>query len=289
MNQVSANTTLAAAMTNDPGTVIDAWSSLHGFFTEMSMRAFRLSLLLPMLLLAACAAMPDSPDSALQAAIDHPDRSAADRERDTRDQPQAVLKLAGFGPGMTIADIFGGGGYYSEILSRLVGPNGRVRLINNQPYHDYAKADAVPRFANDRLPNVSYEINPSENMKLGVASLDGALIIMSYHDLYVADEAGGWPAIEPGQFIDQIVTALKPGGVLLIVDHSAAAGTGKTAAQTLHRIDEAFAIADFKAHGLEFAGSIPALRNADDSRTLGVMNPAIRGQTDRFVHIYRKP
>ena len=61
------------------------------------------------------------------------------------------------------------------------------------------------------------------------------------------------------------------------------------AAQTLHRIEEAFAIADFKAHGLEFAGSIPALRNADDNRTLGVMNPAIRGQTDRFVHIYRKP
>jgi len=253
------------------------------------MRAFRLSLTLPMLLLAACAAMPGSPDSALQAAIDHPDRSAADRQRDARDQPQAVLKLAGFGPGMTIADIFGGGGYYSEILSRLVGPGGQVRLVNNQPYHEYAKADAVPRFAKDRLPNVSYEINPSEHMKLGRGTLDGALIIMSYHDLYVADETGGWPAIEPSQFIDQIVTALKPGGVLLIVDHSAQAGTGNSAAQSLHRIDESFAIADFKAHGLEFAGSIPALRNAQDSRTLGVMNAAIRGKTDRFVHAYRKP
>lgn len=279
----------ATAMTNDPGMVVGAWSSLHGFFTEKAMRAFRLSLLLPMLLLAACAAMPGSPDSALKAAIDHPGRSAADRERDARDQPQAVLQLAGFAPGMVIADIFGGGGYYSEILSRLVGPSGQVRLINNQPYHDYAKADAVPRFANDRLPNVSYEINPSENMKLGVASLDGALIIMSYHDLYVADDAGGWPAIDAAQFIDQIVTALKPGGVLLIVDHSAETGTGKSAAQTLHRIDEAFAIADLKAHGLDFTGSIPALRNPEDKRTLGVMNPAIRGKTDRFVHVYRKP
>lgn len=253
------------------------------------MRAFRLFLMLPMLLLAACASMSGSPDAALQASIDHPDRSVADRERDPRDQPQVILQFAGFKPGMVIADIFGGGGYYSEILSRLVGPNGRVRLINNQPYHDYAKADAIPRFADQRLPNVSYEINPSDDMKLGRSSLDGALIIMSYHDLYVADDAGGWPAIASGQFIDQIVTALKPGGVLLIVDHSAQAGTGSTAAQTLHRIDEAFAIADFKAHGLEFAGSIPNLRNADDPRTLGVMNPDIRGKTDRFVHLYRKP
>ena len=253
------------------------------------MRILALAFIAALLVLPACTSLPPPADvDIVAAALAHPGRSAADRERDLRDHPEAVLKLAGFGRDMVIADIFGGGGYYSEILAQVVGPNGRVRLINNMPYHEYAKADSTPRLANGRLPNVSYEISPAQDMKLGNASLDGALIILSYHDLYVVDDAGGWPAIEAGPFIDQIVAALKPGAALLIVDHAALAGTGNAAAQTLHRIDEAFAVADFKAHGLELVGSIDTLRNPADARTLGVMDPAIRGKTDRFVHLYRK-
>ena len=126
-------------------------------------------------------------------------------------------------------------------------------------------------------------------MKLGHNSLDGALIVMSYHDLYVSDPNEGWPPIDAGQFIDQIVTALKPGAVLLIVDHHARAGSGKNDTQALHRIDEQFALADFKAHGLKFVGSLDLLRNADDDHSKNVFDPAIRGKTDRFVHLYRKP
>lgn len=235
-------------------------------------------------IVGAKAAEGDTPSA--QAA---PSRSAADLERDTREHPQAVLDLAGFKRGMVIADIFGGGGYYSEILARVVGSTGRVRLVNNVPYHEYAKEDSSVRLANDRLPNVSYEVVPAEAMNLGVASLDGAIMVMAYHDLYVADPENGWPAIEPGQFIDQIVTALKPGAALVIVDHQAREGTGMSDAQTLHRIEEAFARADFQAHGLGFAGSIEDLRNPADPHTQGVMNPAVRGKTDRFVHLYRKP
>lgn len=254
-------------------------------------RPLILSLLLSMACCAgACAAPAPNPESdPIAAAIANPARSDRDRGRDTRDRPETVLKLAGFGPGMAIADIFGGGGYYSEILSSLVGPQGRVVLINNPPYDAYAKKALDARLAGGRLANVDYRIVPNAAMNLGEAKLDGAMIIMSYHDLYVADPEQGWPAIDAGQFIDQIVTALKPGGKLLIVDHSARAGTGKSAAQVLHRIDEAFARNDFETHGLELVDSSDVLRHKDDERTLNVTDEAIRGKTDRFVQVYRKP
>lgn len=239
-----------------------------------------------LILMTGCASSGMTSKSNLDDAIANPARSDADRERDLRDKPQQVLGLAGFKRNMVIADIFGGGGYYSEILSEVVGPQGKILLINNPQYDNYAKKGLATRLADNRLPNVKYEVTPPEAMNLGSNSLDGALIVMSYHDLYVADT--DWPAIDASQFIDQIVTALKPGAVLLIVDHAARENSGKADAPTLHRIDEKFAVQDFKSHGLEFAGSISDLRNTADDRTLNVFNAAIRGKTDRFVHVYKK-
>ena len=248
------------------------------------------SLLVSTLALApGCASVGNSSRDALSAALANPARSDSDRERDLRDHPSEVLGLAGFKPGMKIADIFGGGGYYSEIISGIVGPRGHVRLINNPPYDGFAKISKAKHFADGRLPNVSYEVLPPEDMKLGQGTLDGALIVMSYHDLYVVDPSDDWPAIDAGQFIDQIVAGLKHGGVLLIVDHQARPGSGKDDTQKLHRIEDTYAIADFKAHGLRFVGSIPVLANADDDHSLNVFDKAIRGKTDRFVHLYRKP
>jgi len=223
------------------------------------------------------------------ASIAAPARSDADRERDAREQPQAVLEFAGFGPGMVVADIFGGGGYYAELVAGVVGPKGLVRLVNNPPYDAYVRKDLDAHLAGNRLPNVRHETVDPADMKLGAASLDGAMIVMSYHDLYVSDAAGGWPPIDASGFIDQIVTALKPGAALLIVDHQAKAGAGSSAAQDLHRIEEDFARKDFAAHGLVYEASLDVLRSKDDDHSKGVMDEAIKGRTDRFVHRYRKP
>lgn len=258
---------------------------------------FLLSVLVTITITAGCSSTGSSMtkhDAATSAqtitnALANPARSDADRERDAREHPVDILTLAGFGPGMTIADIFGGGGYYSEILSGVVGTHGHVLLVNNAPYDAYAKKDLTPRLAGGRLTNVDYRLVPSEAMNLGTATLDGAMIVMSYHDLYVADPESGWPAIDAGQFIDQIVTALKPGAHLLIVDHSARAGTGSTAAQTIHRIDEEFAKSDFAAHGLTLVATSDILRNPADDRSKHVFNKEIRSKTDRFVQVYRKP
>lgn len=255
----------------------------------MSRIAALAPLFLAACLLTAPPAQAVTPATIQAAAVAAPSRSAADRERDQREHPAEVMAFAGFKPGMQVADIFGGGGYYSELIAGVVGPKGLVRLVNNPPYDAYAKQDLATRLAHGRLPNVRHETVDPADLKLGTGTLDAALIVMSYHDLYVADEKGNWPAIDAANFIDQIVRALKPGATLLIIDHAASAGTGKSAAQDLHRIDEAFAKSDFAAHGLVFDGALDLLHNTSDDHSKNVFDAAIKGKTDRFVHRYRKP
>jgi predicted methyltransferase len=249
----------------------------------------------PCAALAACAALlvalspsaAPAPGSLYAQAVAAPGRSDKDRARDARDNPAEVLAFAAFGPGMRIADIFGGGGYYSEILAHLVGPSGKVLLVNNPPYAAYAAEDLAARFKDGRLAEVERLVVPSEDLKLGEASLDGALIVMSYHDLYFFD-AKEFPRIDAGQFLEQLRRALKPGGKLLVVDHAATAGSGSAAAQTLHRIDEAFAIKDIESHGFRLVRKYDGLRNPTDDHATLVFDPAVRGHTDRFVHLYRR-
>lgn len=239
--------------------------------------------------LSACASPGGPSGSDIAGVLASPSRSAADKERDARDKPAEVLALAHFKRGDTVADLLSGGGYYAEILSGIVGPRGKVLLVNNTGYENFGKKGLATRLADNRLPNVRHIVGPSDALGMGENALDGAVIVMSYHDLYWVDEKEGWPKVDAGQFLDQIARALKPGGVLLVVDHSAKEGTGSADAQTLHRIEEKFAIADFRKHGLEWEAAIPVLRNADDDRSKNVFDPAIRGKTDRFVHLYRKP
>ena len=239
--------------------------------------------------LTGCASVNIGSAASVEGVLANPARSSADRERDARDKPAEVLALARFKRGDTVADILAGGGYYSEILSGIVGPGGKVLLVNNPGYDNFGKKGLAERLADNRLPNVTHVAGPSDALGLADASLDGAVIVMSYHDLYWVDEKEGWPKVDAGQFLDQVVRAMKPGAVLLVVDHSAKQGTGSSDAQTMHRIDEQFAIADFRKHGLEWEAAIPVLRNKDDDRSSNVFDPAIRGKTDRFVHLYRKP
>lgn len=252
------------------------------------MRTAQIFLFLAGLLLSGSQPVFASSEKDIAKALANPERSAVDRERDARDKPQQVLELAGFKKGMLIADVFGGGGYYSEILASVVGKKGNVLLINNAQYDVFTKKYLATRLADNRLPNVQYSVVPNDNLGLTANSLDGALIIMSYHDLFY-DDPEGWPKIDNVAFIDQIVAALKPGGRFLIVDHSAKSDSGISDSKALHRIDEQYAIAELKARGLQWVGAIDVLRNKDDDRTKSVFDPAIKGHTDRFVHVYQKP
>jgi predicted methyltransferase len=221
-------------------------------------------------------------------AVAHEGRSSQDRERDARELPAEVMAFAGLKAGMKVADVFGGGGYYSELISYVAGPRGEVVLVNNVPYENYAGDELKARFAPGRLPNVRRSVVESCDLKLGKEAFDAILIVMSYHDLYNADPLGGWPEIDAGHFLDQLHAALKPNGVFLIVDHAAKAGTGKSAAQELHRIEESFARSDITGHGFSFEASFDRLRNPGDDHSKLIFDPAVRFKTDRFVHLYRK-
>jgi predicted methyltransferase len=237
------------------------------------------------------AAMPlqaaEIPDN-IAKAVAAPERSAKDRERDAHDKPAELLAFAGIKPGMKVADFFGGGGYWSELLARAVGPTGSVTLVNNPGYFYFSKDGLKERFADGRLKDIRQRVVETGNLDLGSGQFDLIFIFMGYHDLYWVDESNGWPKIDAGGVLDQLNRALKPGGKLLVVDHAAKEGTGSSAATDLHRIDEDFARKDIASHGFLVEKAWPGYRSSTDDRTKEVFDASIRGKTDRFTHLYRK-
>jgi len=221
-------------------------------------------------------------------AVQHAGRSADDLKRDATDLPADTLRLAGIKPGMKVADVLASDGYYSELLSYIVGPKGHVLLLNNEAYDKFSNNAWKERLDAHHLANVEHRTVDMARMGLGNGALDAVVLVKVYHDLYWAAPDDGWPKIDAGGVLDQIARALKPGGIVLLVDHSAKAGTGSAAAQDLHRIDEAFARSDFESHGLKFVTQSDVLRKPDDARDLISYKPPMLGKTDRFVYVFRK-
>jgi predicted methyltransferase len=252
---------------------------------RLSQPALRAMLLLSLAcLLGAGQAAADEYD----AAVAHAGRSAADLKRDALDHPAEILRLTGIQPGMKVADVLAGDGYYSELASYIVGAKGKVLLINNKEFDQWSDG-LQARVQGDRLSNVSHVTVDLNHMNLEAASLDAVLLVKVYHDLYWIDEHNDWPKIDTHSVLDQLFRALKPGGVLLLVDHSAKPGAGSSVATTLHRIDEDFALKDFTSHGFKVAAKSDLLRRPDDARDLLSYKGPGLGKTDRFVVVFRKP
>jgi predicted methyltransferase len=262
---------------------------------ESSVRRFRFrkSQLARPIVIALVLAVGGSSISAYAAdafddAVHHPGRSTHDLGRDAIDHPADVLRLANLRPGMQVADVLGADGYYSELASYLVGPQGRVLLLNNKAFEQFSQNAWVARLADHRLPNVEQRTVDLEHLGLGQNTLDAVLLIKVYHDLYWPGPDGPWPKFSPSEVLDQIVAALKPGGVLLLVDHSAKPGTGHTQAGVLHRIDEQFARADLESRGLQVIAESAILRNPSDVRDQVSYEGPMVGKTDRFVLLFKK-
>lgn len=222
------------------------------------------------------------------AAVASPGRSAADVKRDNLDHPAQILRLTGIRPGMKVADVLGGDGYYSELLGALVGPKGQVLLINNAAFDHWSGPELANRLAHGRLKNVEHRTLDLNEMGLARHSLDAVLLVKVYHDLYWVDSEGNWPKVDPARVLDQLAQALKRGGVLLVVDHSAQPGHGSRDASSLHRIDESFAREDFTRHGFRLVAQSDLLRQPEDARDRISFKPPMLGHTDRFVLVFRK-
>jgi len=228
--------------------------------------------------------------AAIAAAIASPDRSADDREQDARRKPAELLGFLGAGAGMHVLDAFSAGGYYTELLSRTVGPTGGVIAYNNGAYAKFAAKGIEARYANGRLPNVRQVTEEVDQFSLPAASLDAALFVMSYHDLYWRPADGSWPATDPIQMLTAVREALKPGGVVVVQDHVAKpGGDAIETVDALHRIDPAIVRRDFEAAGFVFDGESPMLAHPDDDHAKLVFDASIRGKTDQFVYRFREP
>jgi predicted methyltransferase len=241
-----------------------------------------------LLALAVAVAAPAARADLYSDAVAHEGRPAADITRDVTDHPAEVLRLAGIRRGMTVGDFLAGDGYYSQLLSYIVGPRGHVYLINNAAYDKWTDNQWQGRLSGGRLPNVEHRVVELPYLGLPAHSLDAMVLIKVYHDLYWQPQQGPWPKLDPGAVLGEIARVLRSGGTLLLIDHSAKAGSGSTAAGTLHRIDEAYARSDFEKHGFKLVAKSEVLRRSDDPRDMITYKGEMLGKTDRFVMVFRR-
>lgn len=239
--------------------------------------------LLSLFLLAPCDDQAGGMEAIHQALVS-PARPAADVARDADRKPAEVLSFFGIGTGMTVLDLFAGGGYYTQILDTLVGPDGKVLSHNNQTYLDFVGAEFDGRFDSGKLPHSQRLIAEAADIELPGQSLDAVLMALTWHDFYYGDEQYHWPDVDETALLGKLCKAMKPGAILGVVDHVAAPGGDvHEVALSLHRIDPELVKSTIGASCFDLAGESDALRNPADDHTISALKAPIRGHTDRFV------
>jgi len=222
--------------------------------------------------------------ASVEAAVAGPARPVEDVQRDPARRPGEVLSFLGIEAGMTVLDVFSGGGYYTEILDALVGTGGRVISHNNQAYLAYVGPQVERRFADGRLANSEQLIAEANDLELEDGSLDAALMILTYHDFLYGSDEMGWPDVDETAFLDLLCRAMKPGAVLGVADHMAPGGgdPGEVAFR-LHRVDPQRVVTDATGACFDLAAESDVLRNDTDNHTASATSPEMSGKTDRFL------
>jgi predicted methyltransferase len=221
-----------------------------------------------------------------QKALHNKERPDDDRDSDKSRKPEQILDFSKITSGMVIADLDAGAGYYTELFSFLVGTTGKVYMQNGPRYIGRHSDKVEERLEDNRLTNAIRLDSSYKNLNLP-DNIDLVFISLAYHDIYVSQDKEEWNA-DVASYFDQIHKALKDNGRLIIIDHSALAETGSTAANSLHRIDEKFARSDIESRGFSMTASSDALRNPNDDRALRIWNEKVNGKTDQFVMMFSK-
>ncbi len=241
------------------------------------------------LTLAACATTAASPvpaDAAnIQAALADSRRPAEDTARDAARHPAETLAFAEIKPGDRVGEIFPGGGYFTRLFAVAVGEQGRVyptiRPDGVAGEYETPILAVAAQYPNAVMARTLYDALAYPE------PLDVVFTAQNYHDMPItAYGLGDRLAMNRTAF-----AALKPGGLYVIIDHSAVAGSPvQTDGQSaLHRIDQATVRREVEAAGFVFDGESEVLRNPGDARTASVFDPSIRGHTDQFMMRFRKP
>ena len=221
----------------------------------------------------------DVPGYIVKAVADR-SRPKGDREEDPHRLPAETIAFAGVKPGMVIGEFVPFYGYFTRILTNVVGPAGKIYGIGNISWRNPAFDKKLlgecrnlillsPKWGDFDLPE----------------KLDLFWITQNYHDLYVTD----YGYVDVPAFNRRVFDALKPGGIYFISDQSGKPGMTIADITALHRIDEQQVIREVTAAGFVLVAESDLLRHPRDDRTGSIFSPAVRGQTDEFMLKFQKP
>jgi predicted methyltransferase len=224
----------------------------------------------------------------LSAAVADSGRPAADTQRDTERKPAESMAFAGIQPKSVVIELIPGGGYYTRLLSKAVGPEGHVYAVVPAPKPD-APAGSPDRSlpikalaADPGYSNITVQVQPIRALNLPT-NADVVWTSDNYHDVHNVE------GIDIMAFNKSVLAALKPGGVYLVIDHASGPKAPPEVTSTLHRIRLGAVIPEILAAGFTLEAQSSLLHNTADSHELKIFDPAIQGKTDQFMLKFRKP
>jgi predicted methyltransferase len=235
----------------------------------------------------AAPAAPVGPDYA--SFISEPGRADADMAKDAARKPAEVLAFSKILPGQTVFEMEAGAGYFTELLSRAVGPNGKVVMQAPKEFESFYKDDLAARLKDNRLTNVTQSWSMFDKLDAADASVDVVTWFQGPHEVFCKKACGDLKMGELGAVFTEISRILKPGGYLVIIDHAAPMGAPTTSGNDLHRIDPMVVKAAATTANFALEEESALLANAEDDHTKGVFDKAIQGKTDQFLLRYKKP
>lgn len=238
-------------------------------------------------LLFACAHhAPELPPPNYAGLIAEADRTDEDKALDAGRKPIQLLELAGVRPGMNVAELAAGSGYTTELLARAVAPTGKVYAQNPDAFVKFVGERWTERLARPVNQNVVRVDREMESpLPIDLKDLDVVIANLVYHDFV-------WLEADRPTMNRAVFDALKPGGVYVILDHSAPKGHGVGDVKTTHRIEEETVIAEVTAAGFKLDKTADFLRNPEDTRDWNASPSAAaekRGESDRFALRFVKP
>jgi predicted methyltransferase len=229
-----------------------------------------------------------APAAYITAAVADKGRPEADTKRDADRKPAEMMEFAGVKPGMTVVDLIPGGGYFTRVFSKTVGAKGTVYAVGNPPRPPQDPSKPPPPPAQDQIaadPNYANVKSIHIPLQQGVVIPTPADVVwtsQNYHDLHNV------PNADLVAFDKSVFAALKPGGVFIVLDHTANPGDPNVTSK-LHRIDPAVVKQEVTAAGFKYEGESTVLKNPADDHTKGIRDGFTQGQTDQFVYKFRKP
>jgi predicted methyltransferase len=236
---------------------------------------------------AAPAGAANAPPAYATAAVSDASRPDADKNVDADRKPAEMVVFAGIKPGDKVVDLLPGGGYFTRVFAKAVGPKGHVYAVvpDEMIKLRATAADPIKAIADDKgYGNVTVVTGPMAGFKVD-APADVVWTSRNYHDLH--NKMFG--PTDMTAFNKAVFAALKPGGTYIVLDHAAAPGSGFEATEALHRVDPEAVKKEVTAAGFQFVAADDTLKNAADDHTGKVFDANVRGKTDQFVLKFKKP